>query len=183
MSSLNQVWDSFGRLLHSSASHDYPVTSLSWAPDGEVFAVGSFNTLRLCDKTGVSGTFTLLFNFFFSWSAEPSQNNEERRLYRAGLLMLATRIFLCDQRISRLLFWAASFFLKNLLNMLIYLHIAKVSVDIADKSCFFTRLKKNSHEEHKKILGGVEAAAYFGHRAADIWICSVHLISFKLKNK
>lgn len=48
-----QVWDSFGRLLYSSSSHDYPITSLSWAPDGEVFAVGSFNTLRLCDKTGV----------------------------------------------------------------------------------------------------------------------------------
>ncbi|XP_077396712.1 intraflagellar transport protein 80 homolog isoform X2 [Festucalex cinctus] len=48
-----KVWDSFGRLLYLSLSHDYPVTSLSWAPDGEVFAVGSFNTLRLCDKTGV----------------------------------------------------------------------------------------------------------------------------------
>lgn len=48
-----QVWDSFGRLLYSSESHDYPITSLSWAPDGEVFSVGSFNTLRLCDKTGV----------------------------------------------------------------------------------------------------------------------------------
>eukprot|EP00064_Thunnus_orientalis_P004028 superscaffoldBa00000353_g4039 len=47
-----KVWDSFGRLLYSSSSHDYPVTSLSWAPDGEVFAMGSFNTLRLCDKTG-----------------------------------------------------------------------------------------------------------------------------------
>ncbi|KAG7215614.1 hypothetical protein INR49_022140 [Caranx melampygus] len=47
-----KVWDSFGRLLYSSSFHDYPVTSLSWAPDGEVFAVGSFNTLRLCDKTG-----------------------------------------------------------------------------------------------------------------------------------
>lgn len=53
---LQQVWDSFGRLLYSSSSHDYPVTSLSWAPDGEVFAMGSFNTLRLCDKTGVSKT-------------------------------------------------------------------------------------------------------------------------------
>ncbi|XP_060929168.1 intraflagellar transport protein 80 homolog [Limanda limanda] len=49
-----KVWDSFGRLLYSSSAHDYPITSLSWAPDGEVFAVGSFNTLRLCDKTGWS---------------------------------------------------------------------------------------------------------------------------------
>uniref|UniRef100_A0A667YLZ0 Intraflagellar transport 80 homolog (Chlamydomonas) n=1 Tax=Myripristis murdjan TaxID=586833 RepID=A0A667YLZ0_9TELE len=49
-----KVWDSYGHLLYTSSSHDYPVTSLSWAPDGEVFAVGSFNTLRLCDKTGWS---------------------------------------------------------------------------------------------------------------------------------
>nr|XP_019943475.1 PREDICTED: intraflagellar transport protein 80 homolog isoform X1 [Paralichthys olivaceus] len=49
-----KVWDCFGRLLYSSSVHDYPITSLSWAPDGEVFAVGSFNTLRLCDKTGWS---------------------------------------------------------------------------------------------------------------------------------
>uniref|UniRef100_A0A3B4WUP8 Intraflagellar transport 80 homolog (Chlamydomonas) n=1 Tax=Seriola lalandi dorsalis TaxID=1841481 RepID=A0A3B4WUP8_SERLL len=71
-----KVWDSFGRLLYSSSSHDYPVTSLSWAPDGEVFAVGSFNTLRLCDKTGWSyalekpntgSVFTL------AWSADGTQ--------------------------------------------------------------------------------------------------------------
>ncbi|MEQ2184921.1 Intraflagellar transport protein 80, partial [Goodea atripinnis] len=48
-----KVWDSFGRLLYLSSSQDYPITSLSWAPDGEVFSVGSFNTLWLCDKTGV----------------------------------------------------------------------------------------------------------------------------------
>jgi len=31
---------------------EYPVTSVAWCPDGELFAAGSFNTLRLCDKTG-----------------------------------------------------------------------------------------------------------------------------------
>lgn len=49
-----KVWDSYGRLMYSSAVHDYPITSLSWSPDGELFAVGSFNTLRLCDKAGWS---------------------------------------------------------------------------------------------------------------------------------
>lgn len=49
-----KVWDSYGRLLYSSPSHEYPVTSIAWAPDGELFAVGSFHTLRLCDKTGWS---------------------------------------------------------------------------------------------------------------------------------
>uniref|UniRef100_A0A8C4X7R3 Intraflagellar transport 80 homolog (Chlamydomonas) n=1 Tax=Erpetoichthys calabaricus TaxID=27687 RepID=A0A8C4X7R3_ERPCA len=48
-----KVWDSYGRLLYSSSSHDYPITSVAWAPDGELFTVGSFNTLRLCDRTGV----------------------------------------------------------------------------------------------------------------------------------
>lgn len=80
----NKVWDSYGRLLYSSMLHEYPITSISWAPNGmfhylfqlcilfnhldtwlvsmlptiaiigQLFAVGSFNTLRLCDKTGVS---------------------------------------------------------------------------------------------------------------------------------
>lgn len=51
--SLIQVWSSYGQLLYSSSSNDYPITSVAWAPDGEVFSVGSFNTLRLCDKIGV----------------------------------------------------------------------------------------------------------------------------------
>lgn len=51
-----KVWDSYGRLLYSSQPHEYPVTSMAWAVDGELFAVGSFHTLRLCDKTGVSNS-------------------------------------------------------------------------------------------------------------------------------
>lgn len=41
-------------MLYSSQPHEHPITSVAWAPDGELFAVGSFHTLRLCDKTGVS---------------------------------------------------------------------------------------------------------------------------------
>lgn len=48
------VWDSYGRLLYNSQPHEHPITSVAWAPDGELFAVGSFHTLRLCDKTGWS---------------------------------------------------------------------------------------------------------------------------------
>lgn len=64
-----QVWDSFGRLLYFSLAYDYPVTSLSWAPDGEVFVVGSFNTLRLCDKTGVRPLilYSLSFRKYFNY--------------------------------------------------------------------------------------------------------------------
>ncbi|XP_056139215.1 intraflagellar transport protein 80 homolog [Lampris incognitus] len=71
-----KVWDSYGRLLYSSSPHDYPITSLAWAPDGEVFAVGSFNTLRLCDKTGWSYALEKpntgsVFNL--AWSADGTQ--------------------------------------------------------------------------------------------------------------
>ncbi|KAI4815665.1 hypothetical protein KUCAC02_005802, partial [Chaenocephalus aceratus] len=71
-----KVWDSFGRVLYSSSSHDYPVTSLSWAPDGEMFAVGSFNTLRLCDKTGWSYALEKPNTgsvFSLAWSADGTQ--------------------------------------------------------------------------------------------------------------
>ncbi|XP_062521440.1 intraflagellar transport protein 80 homolog [Corticium candelabrum] len=49
-----KVWDAYGRHLFTGQLHDYPITSVSWSPDGELFAVGSFNTLRLCDKAGWS---------------------------------------------------------------------------------------------------------------------------------
>ncbi|KAM3616364.1 uncharacterized protein V6R79_016748 [Siganus canaliculatus] len=71
-----KVWDSYGRLLYTSLSHDYSVTSLSWAPDGEVFSVGSFNTLRLCDKTGWSYALEKPNTgsvFSLAWSADGTQ--------------------------------------------------------------------------------------------------------------
>lgn len=47
-----KVWDNFGRLLYSSKSSEFPITSVAWAPNGDYFAVGSFNMMMLCDKTG-----------------------------------------------------------------------------------------------------------------------------------
>ncbi|CAM9606713.1 unnamed protein product [Chrysoparadoxa australica] len=47
-----RVWDSFGRQLFQSNPYTYVITSVSWCPNGECFAVGAFNLLRLCDKTG-----------------------------------------------------------------------------------------------------------------------------------
>ena len=49
-----RVWDQYGRLLFSSAPAEHAVTSVAWCPDGELFAVGSFDSLRLCDATGWS---------------------------------------------------------------------------------------------------------------------------------
>ncbi|NWV82152.1 IFT80 protein, partial [Dasyornis broadbenti] len=71
-----KVWDSFGRVLYNSQPHEYPITSIAWALDGELFAVGSFNTLRLCDKTGWSyalekpNTGSI---FTISWSIDGTQ--------------------------------------------------------------------------------------------------------------
>jgi len=47
-----KVWDSFGRLLFQSSAADNTITSVSWRPDGELFAVGTFNQLSICDKRG-----------------------------------------------------------------------------------------------------------------------------------
>ena len=52
-----RVWDSYGRQLYTSAAYDYVITSVKWAPNGECFAVGSFEMIRLCDKSGWSYSF------------------------------------------------------------------------------------------------------------------------------
>jgi len=47
-----KVWDGFGRLLFQSSSGDHAITSVAWRPDGELFAMGTFNQLSVCDKRG-----------------------------------------------------------------------------------------------------------------------------------
>ncbi|MEW5301900.1 MAG: hypothetical protein WDW36_004725 [Sanguina aurantia] len=49
-----KVWDSYGRLLYQSSPLDYSVTSIAWCPGGDLFAVGSYNSLQLCDRMGWS---------------------------------------------------------------------------------------------------------------------------------
>lgn len=49
--------DSYGRLLFSSNAYDYVINSISWAPNGQYFAVGSYELLKLCDKTGWTYSF------------------------------------------------------------------------------------------------------------------------------
>ena len=58
-----KLWDSYGRLLFQSHMFDQHITSVSWRPDGDLFAVGSYNTLLLCDKTGVYFFFSSAINF------------------------------------------------------------------------------------------------------------------------
>lgn len=52
-----RVWDSFGRQLFTSSPYDHVIMSVKWAPNGQYFAVGSFEMLRLCDKSGWSYSF------------------------------------------------------------------------------------------------------------------------------
>jgi intraflagellar transport protein 80 len=47
-----KVWDAFGRQLYTSRTMEQVITAVAWSPNGDNFAVGSHNMLRLCDKTG-----------------------------------------------------------------------------------------------------------------------------------
>ncbi|OQR84934.1 intraflagellar Transport protein 80 [Achlya hypogyna] len=49
-----RVWDAFGRQLYQSQTCEHVITSVAWSPKGDTFAVGAYNMLRLCDKTGWS---------------------------------------------------------------------------------------------------------------------------------
>ena len=71
-----RVWDSFGRQLYNSGAGDYPVTAVSWSSDGNYFAAGSYNTLRLCDKIGWSHSLDKPATgsvFKIAWSADGTQ--------------------------------------------------------------------------------------------------------------
>ncbi|CAD8115923.1 unnamed protein product [Paramecium primaurelia] len=52
-----KVFDTYGRLLFASAPYDYVITSVAWSPNGDYFAVGAYDMLRLCDKTGWTYSF------------------------------------------------------------------------------------------------------------------------------
>ena len=61
---------------YSSYIHEYPITCLAWAPDGELFAVGSYNTLRLSDKSGWSYSLekpNIGSAFSMCWSTDSTQ--------------------------------------------------------------------------------------------------------------
>ena len=68
-----KLWDQFGRNLFVSLPYNYVTTSVAWAPSGEYFAVGSFDMLRLCNKTGWTYSFNKIDSgslFKLSWSSD-----------------------------------------------------------------------------------------------------------------
>ena len=56
-----------------SLPYNYVTTSVSWAPSGEYFAVGSFDMIRLCNKTGWTYSFNKIDSgsiLKLSWSGD-----------------------------------------------------------------------------------------------------------------
>ncbi|XP_063376623.1 intraflagellar transport protein 80 homolog [Cydia fagiglandana] len=49
-----KIWDTFGQQISVSVKHDQPITSVSWAPAGDLFVIGSYNLIRLCNANGWS---------------------------------------------------------------------------------------------------------------------------------
>uniref|UniRef100_A0A8R1DXP0 WD_REPEATS_REGION domain-containing protein n=2 Tax=Caenorhabditis japonica TaxID=281687 RepID=A0A8R1DXP0_CAEJA len=71
-----KVWDVFGQILFNSSVHDFPITTIAWNIDGSLFAVGSHNILRLCDRSGWSHSLEKLNTgsvMSMSWSPDGTQ--------------------------------------------------------------------------------------------------------------
>lgn len=55
---------------------DHPITALSWSYSGDYFAVGLFNTIKLCDKTGWSHSLEKINSgsiYSIAWSSDSTQ--------------------------------------------------------------------------------------------------------------
>lgn len=48
------IYDGHGQALFISKPLQSPITSIKWAPNGLLFAIGSLDTILLCDKSGWS---------------------------------------------------------------------------------------------------------------------------------
>ncbi|XP_071638493.1 uncharacterized protein Oseg5 isoform X2 [Temnothorax longispinosus] len=72
-----KVWDAAGHQLYSSNVGDHPVTAISWChSSGSYFAVGSFNTIKLCDKNGWSHSMEKVNTgsiYSIAWSSDSTQ--------------------------------------------------------------------------------------------------------------
>lgn len=92
-----KVWDSYGRLVFASPPLEHAVTCLSWAPDGENFAVGLFNTVMVCDKLGWTlciASFESGSIYSLEWSAGGNM------VTSCSLSGKRVQSYLCDRRYS-----------------------------------------------------------------------------------
>ncbi|XP_055918653.1 intraflagellar transport protein 80 homolog [Eupeodes corollae] len=49
-----KIWDSQGANIFTSSLEEYAITSIDYNPEKDVFVVGSFNSLKLCNESGWS---------------------------------------------------------------------------------------------------------------------------------
>ncbi|XP_065347782.1 intraflagellar transport protein 80 homolog [Cloeon dipterum] len=71
-----KVWDSSGHLMYSSGNQGSPVMCLSWNLNGQILAVSSHNSLRLCQTIGRFSTSELISNstaHSLSWNKDNSR--------------------------------------------------------------------------------------------------------------
>lgn len=71
-----KVWDTIGNQLYNSGVNEHPITSVNWCNSGNYFSIGSFNTVKLCDKTGWSHSLEKLnigSVFSIAWSSDGTQ--------------------------------------------------------------------------------------------------------------
>ncbi|CCW60819.1 unnamed protein product [Phytomonas sp. EM1] len=71
-----KVWDPYGRAIYTSSIGKHPITSVKFSADGELFGVGSFKSLRVCDKTGWSHSYEKLSEgsaMSIQWTPEGTQ--------------------------------------------------------------------------------------------------------------
>ncbi|XP_011140826.1 intraflagellar transport protein 80 homolog isoform X1 [Harpegnathos saltator] len=72
-----KIWDANSNQLYSSSIGDHPVTAISWCySSGNYFAVGSFNTVKLCDKNGWTHSMEKLNTgsiYSIAWSNDSTQ--------------------------------------------------------------------------------------------------------------
>ncbi|XP_067210139.1 intraflagellar transport protein 80 homolog isoform X3 [Linepithema humile] len=72
-----KIWDVNGNQLYNSTIGDHPVTAISWChSSGDCFVVGSFNTIKLCDKNGWSHSMEKVNTgsiYNIAWSSDGTQ--------------------------------------------------------------------------------------------------------------
>mmetsp|Transcript_14908 Transcript_14908/g.26771 ORF Transcript_14908/g.26771 Transcript_14908/m.26771 type:complete len:860 (+) Transcript_14908:121-2700(+) len=71
-----KIWDSFGRQMYASSPLEFTVTSIAWANSGDVFAVGTYNRILLCDRYGWAHSSNKLRTgsiYSLAWTADGTQ--------------------------------------------------------------------------------------------------------------